>query len=148
LKKLHIEPGKSIGVVKLGMSKDEIELLTKNDSVFYMVEYDIEDRCKFIQIASSTKESYVCEYSDIDLFNTKVSDLVTLLDNISPYDRNHFEVGYTYIFPKLGLSLWRPQNISEDIIHEQWFKEMSIENQQDELKHLYFESVSVFNVKT
>lgn len=34
--------------------------------------------------------------------------------------------------------------ITEDVVHEQWFKEMVPENQEDTLKHLYFEAIAVF----
>ncbi|MCM3472222.1 hypothetical protein [Brevibacillus borstelensis] len=153
---LIIEPG-AIGTIKLGMSKDEVEACIQEYARKYQkeyhvrnyfknvfrVEYDVNERVDFIEIPSSLKDEFNCLFYDIDVFNTKADDLVNHIDRISEYDRNHRELGYTYFFPELGLSLWRPIIFKEEYMEEDWFKEMSPENQEDEMKHLYFEAVSI-----
>ncbi|KGE20788.1 hypothetical protein [Paenibacillus wynnii] len=144
---MKVEPGKSIGNLSIGMSKLNVEKLTKKSSpIYFRVDYDSNDQVQYIQLASGIKDLYICEYRNIDLFNTKVKDLVTILDKISPYDRNDSELGYSYVFSEIGLSLWRPRNITEEDFEEEWFKEMSLENQEDERKYLFFESLGVFQV--
>ncbi|MDP4099143.1 hypothetical protein OIN60_20700 [Paenibacillus sp. P96] len=145
MKILDIIPGKSIGKVELGMNRADAERLS--DDVWYKNEYDEDGLVNYIQIGYGTKDEYNCQYNGIDLFNTKADDLVALLDKISPYDRSHSELGYTYAFPELGLTLWRSSIFTEEMRNEEWFKEMSKENQEDEMKYLYFESIAVFKVE-
>lgn len=151
-----IESG-AIGMIRLGMSRDDVEACIQVYARKYhkeyhirnyfksafKIEYDTNETVDFIEISSSLKEEFNCLFYNIDVFNTKADDLVNLIDRISAYDRNHSELGYTYFFPDLGLSLWRPIVLKEENLEEDWFKEMSPENQVDEMRHLYFEAVSI-----
>jgi hypothetical protein len=47
-------------------------------------------------------------YNGISVFETPADVVVASLSEIAPYDQDHPELGYTYIFPDLDLSLWRP----------------------------------------
>ncbi|RRJ61770.1 hypothetical protein EHV15_01350 [Paenibacillus oralis] len=142
---LNIIPGQSIGDIKLGMTKTQAENAIKSHAdLFAKIEYDSNDKIHFIEIGYGEADRYRCLYRDIDLFNTKVTELVEILDQVSPYDRNDSELGYTYNFPEMGLSLWRPVILTEEDLQQDWFKELSPDLQEDEMKHLYFEAVAVY----
>ncbi|SEL81194.1 hypothetical protein [Paenibacillus sp. OK003] len=141
--KLAIVPGESIGSIKIGMTPNELE---NTPHMFdYRAEYDTEGRVNFIEIGYDVADNFNCLIGEINLFNTKADALVERLDSISPYDRDEdSELGYAYKFSEIGLSLWRSVVLTEASMKESWFLEMSPEIQQDEMKHLYFESISVF----
>ncbi|EJL31964.1 hypothetical protein [Brevibacillus sp. BC25] len=155
--KIIIEPGVGIGNIKFGMSKEEVALCIQeyeskhNKEYFvtsyfesaFMVKYDSNEKVAFIQIPSSLKNVFHCVFSDIDVFRTKVTDLVEKLDTISNYDRNDRELGGTYDFPELGLLFWRPNVLTEEDLEKEWFKELDPEIQEDEMRNLYFESVCI-----
>jgi hypothetical protein len=59
----------------------------------------------FIELANSSE--FRVHYKGIDVFATRASELVARLSADMPYDPNHRELGYSYIFPAIELSLWR-----------------------------------------
>lgn len=142
---VQVKPSISIGELKIGMNENEIDKLTENSPCFFKVEYE-DNKCSFIELYSSGQIEFVCLFGELDLFNTKVSILIPLIDTISPYDREKSD-GYGYYFPEIGLSFWRDIDLTEETMQEDWFKEMSPENQEDTAKHLYFGAVGVFNPK-
>ncbi|MCM3625631.1 hypothetical protein M4D70_26040 [Brevibacillus borstelensis] len=107
-----------------------------------MVEYDSEGKVDFIEIPEVLKETFNCLLLGIDVFNTKAEDLVKKIDKIADYDRNQSD-GYTYFFPSLGLSLWRSDIFKEEYMLEDSFKKLSPKNQEDKIRHLYFDSMSI-----
>ncbi|MFB5267816.1 hypothetical protein ACE41H_13630 [Paenibacillus enshidis] len=74
-----------------------------------------------------------------NVFKTKAIELVDSIDKDFPYDRTDREDGYIYYFPQLGLSLWRSGIFTDEMKDETWFKELSKENQEDEMKYEYFQ---------
>jgi len=165
--RLMIEPRKGIGHIQLGMTQAEVEErlqnytdqyeipYEKNPKCYHVegairscfkIEYDAAGKVTFIQIASELKNVLQCVFLDFDVFRTKAEDLVAKIDKLSPYDRDHWELGFTYDFPSLGLSFWRPVILNENDLEAEWFKEMDPEIQKDEMKNLYFECVSVRRV--
>lgn len=139
---VQVKPGFSIGKLKLGMTKSEIDKFTQNYPFFFKFEYQ-DGKCSFIELSSGAEINFVCLYDELDLFNTKASVLIPFINKISPYDREKSD-GYSYYFPEIGLSFWRDMNLSEENMQENWFKDMSPENQKDTAKHLYFGSVGVY----
>ncbi|WP_334077446.1 hypothetical protein [Paenibacillus sanfengchensis] len=140
---LNIVPGESIGTVKIGMTQTQAEAaMMSYDGL--NISYDEDHKVDFIEIGYGANDQFKCVYGDFDLFNTKASELVSMIDQISPYDRNEPEIGYTYKYPKIGLSLWRSTILTEEDLQEDWFKELSADIQEDEMKHLYFEAVAVY----
>ncbi|HZG79993.1 MAG TPA: hypothetical protein VEZ13_04380 [Brevibacillus sp.] len=165
---LIIEPMKGIGKILLGMTKTEVDeclqyytdkyeiTYEKNPLCYHMrgaiqscfqFEYDSGGKVKFIQISSSIKDVLNCVFQNLDVFNTKVEELVVTIDKISNYDRNHRELGWTYNYPELGLSFWRPNILKESDMQEDWFKELKPSIQEDEKRNLYFECVSIQCIK-
>lgn len=140
---VHIKPGKSIGEINIGMSQNDAEKYLSNSQLSFQIEYEGK-RVSFIEINAGAEIDFSCSYDNIDFFKTKATQLVDMLDAISPYDREESD-GFTYRFPKLGLVLWRNLNFSEEDMKQSWFKEMPIENQKDTMRSLYFETVGVFS---
>lgn len=160
---LSIEPKKGIGKLQLGMTKSEVEECLKyytdeyeitreqNPERYHMkgaikasfqTEYDSEGKVNFIQVSSAIKDVLNCVFQDIDVFNTKAEELVKKIEMTSKYDRND-DGGWTYEYPELGLSFWRPNILREADLEKDWFKEMLPDIQEDEKRNLYFECVSI-----
>ncbi len=47
-------------------------------------------------------------YKDIDIFVTPADDVVARIARDTAFDPNEPEIPYSYVFPELQLSLWRP----------------------------------------
>ncbi|MDN4600737.1 hypothetical protein P5G61_05830 [Paenibacillus sp. F6_3S_P_1C] len=154
---LIIEPGIGIGKLKLGMNKSEVDEVIqyyvneyeKGTSYFnffenaFKVEYDSSGKVKFIEIVSEFKNFFNCTCHNLDVFNTKANELVQNLNRISEYEEE--TNGETqYIFTNIGLSLWRSSVFTEETMQEDWFKEMCTENQEEEMRYFYFQTVAVY----
>lgn len=146
MNKLIIEPGQSIGDIQLGMNKDEVDVILQNTTLHHVIEYDEHQQVKFIEIPLCSEDSaFDLKDFNIDPSATKADELVQLLSERSPYeDNDDSRLGFCYRFPHLGLSLWRPGVLREEDLQADWYKEMPVENQEDELKYFYFESIGVF----
>ncbi|WP_035294815.1 hypothetical protein [Brevibacillus thermoruber] len=158
---LLIEPGKGIGEIKLGMTKEEVNecierYMSKYQKPNYMknyfknsfkVKYDSEGKVNFIEIPSELKDDFQCLFMNIDIFNTKADELVRRIDEISPYDRSNTELDTCFTFPTLGLKLWRPDVLKEEDLEKEWFKELKPSIQEDTMKNLYFSSVCIYLTK-
>ncbi|WP_134687566.1 hypothetical protein [Brevibacillus migulae] len=153
-----VEPKKGIGPIHLGMSKEEVDnCLAEYDTKYYdsfrdknffkntyKVEYDSEGKVIFIEVSSyEGNGKFSCTIMNMDIFETKVDDLVESIDKISPYDRNDWELGYTYHFPELQLCFWRPNILTEQDMLEDWFKELNEDNKEYEMQSLYFSTVAI-----
>jgi hypothetical protein len=42
------------------------------------------------------------------VFTTPALDLISHIEHVASFDPGNFELGYSYIFPSIELSLWRP----------------------------------------
>lgn len=158
MEKLIFKPHIGVGIIKFGMTKDEVrECIEYYEDNYYRkehgrnyfkdifrVEYDDNNKVNFIEVPYIAKSIFLCTYNEIDLFNTKVIDLISSLKKIANYDKSDPELGYSYNFTKLGMILWRPSILTEEDIEKEWFKELSKENQKDELRRLYFESIALY----
>lgn len=159
MQKLIIEAGHSIGDINLGMSKEQVQQCIRvyeakynkrpgSFSKYFRDEYDSAGKLVFIEIASVSSRYFNCLFRDIDVFKTRASTLVAKIDEISPYVRDEDACrGYSYTFPKLGLSLWRGNVLNEEDLEEDWFKQLDPEVQEEELRNLYFESVGIRQIE-
>ncbi|HZG16478.1 MAG TPA: hypothetical protein VE710_15920 [Candidatus Bathyarchaeia archaeon] len=149
-----VEPKKGIGHIHLGMSKEEVDSCLEEYNAphkvnkfikdTFKVEYDADGKVIFIEVSSYVgNDEFSCTFMNIDIFETKVDELVEKFDKISPYDRNDWELGYTYHFPELQLCFWRPNILTEQDMLEDWFKELSVDNKEYEMQSLYFSTVAV-----
>ncbi|OKP81566.1 hypothetical protein A3842_11530, partial [Paenibacillus sp. P3E] len=110
--------------------------------------YNSLDLVNFIEVSWHIKDDFDCIFRGINVFKTKAESLLEQMENgnaSSCYDRKKAETGSTYHFPKLSLTLWRSSKFDEKDMEEQWFKNLSVADQLEEMRLLYFESVSIHN---
>ena len=94
-------------------------------------------------IISWLKEQFQCIFHGFDLFNLRASQLIDAFDAISPYIRDReSSAGYTYQFPGFPMTFWRGNVCTEQDLESDWFKELIPENQEDEKRFLFFETVT------
>lgn len=153
---LMIKEGHSTGLFKFGTTMEEVERCKSiyiekygiyKDSFFF--EYDEEGKVISIHLhIGDLKKHFQCNIKGIDLFNLKASKLILALDAISPYNRSQdAALGFTYQFPDLGLELWRGRVCTEEDLEADWFKELIPENQEDEKRFLFFETITFHHKK-
>ncbi|WP_374017450.1 hypothetical protein ABU162_25380 [Paenibacillus thiaminolyticus] len=151
-----IEPGRSIGTIKLGMPKDKVneciqmymqrydDELERCFERFIFPEYDENQKLIAVQVLRDLMEfaNFIC--FGIDVFNTKAEKLIEIIDKITPYLRtSEPELGFDYDFAEVGLSFYRSNVFTEKEMEQEWFKVKSPEEQEDDMKYLYFETVMV-----
>ncbi|KQL45325.1 hypothetical protein AN963_27515 [Brevibacillus choshinensis] len=118
--KLIIEPGQGIGTIKLGTSIAEVNECIEEYDAKYKKDYHQTDR-----FGNYFTHMFMVEYDSnekvnfIDVFNTKAEQLVAVIDTISKYDRDDRELGWTYHFRDIGLSLWRPNILNEEDLEKE-----------------------------
>ncbi|NWJ44756.1 MAG: hypothetical protein HXX08_02655 [Chloroflexi bacterium] len=78
----------------------------------YVVAYSASDG-KVIQIGVDVNKEISVHYRNIDIFNIRVEELIEILGKETPYDKDDFELGYSYLFPEYALALYRP-SLPED----------------------------------
>jgi hypothetical protein len=155
---INVVPKQGIGLIKLGMSKDEVEKSRQEyNAKFYRenrmreffkgtfkVEYDTKGKVNFIELSSfKGEQEFTCTILGLNIFETKVEELVEKIDIVSSYDRNDWELGYSYHFPELGLCFWRPNIFKDSDMEEDWFKANDKEGQESYLIDQYFRTVAV-----
>lgn len=89
------------------------------------VSFGPDDRVEFIELARD--EAHRVLYRGTDVFATPADELVAIIARDAPYDPDDPELGYTYTFPELNLTPWRP----------------TMPEGGDDLDGRYFESIGV-----
>jgi hypothetical protein len=121
----EITPHVGVGPVKLGMQIHDVEaVLGKPEHVRdnrysylsgFMVDFDETGKVEFIELANS--QLFQTTFNGINLHGVTATEAVNFVSEYDSYDRNDPEVGYSYIFKRLQLSLWRgtmPENEADD----------------------------------
>jgi hypothetical protein len=75
----------------------------KGFQIFYAGE---EPKVEFIQLSSNS--DFEVFYKGVNIFKTKAIELVQFISKEAEFNKNDPNLGYTYTFPTLDLSLWRP----------------------------------------
>ena len=117
-----MEPFVGIGPIKFGITRSEVRDILANlgqpdaslrppnkDCFFqntFQVSYDEDGRVEFIETAASN--DFQVLFRGSCLHDMLAEDAVRLVSQFAEYDRDDPELGYSYIFPALQLSLWRP----------------------------------------
>ncbi len=115
-------PHEGIGPVRLGMSRAEAreameragvpppeQVETSRDlyhHAAFQVSYDAFGTVEYIELGRDGP--FGVRYLGVDVFTTPADELVALVAERAPYDPDDPELGFTYLFPALDLSLWRP----------------------------------------
>jgi len=73
--------------------------------------YDLADRVEYIELSRGGPVTAI--YHDLDVFATTADQVVQHIAQHAPFDASDPELGYSYIFPDLDLSVWR-QHLPED----------------------------------
>lgn len=147
-----IKPLVSIGSIQLGMDQSQVQTECKNfplhnaEDLFSKIEYDSNHKLVFIEAWNPFGEFDIeLLYDGIDLFKTKADDIINRLSQQTEYmkdDESDMRICFT--FKELGLSFWRPDSITEDIVNSSEFlNELTPEIQEYEKRNLYFSTVAL-----
>jgi hypothetical protein len=111
-----IIPHQGVGPIRLGMSRADVhEHFGKPDHVDdarewfldgFAVDFDSSGVVEFIELAESTR--FKALFNGQSLHELDADDAVALVVADAPFDEDDPELGYTYVFPKMQMSLWRP----------------------------------------
>ena len=71
----------------------------------FYVDYDDEGTVEFIEMAKS--DQFLSSYQGVCLHRVTADEAVKFVSCFDQFDENNPERGYTFLFPKLQLSLWR-----------------------------------------
>ena len=124
----EIKPRRSIGPVRLGMARADVRVamggepersLRKFEGDRYETDGYHNGAFQIFYDGESPAVNYVELTSivgDVDavlrgvhVFQTKASELVAFVSEYARYDEDDPELGFSYIFPSLDISLWRPR---------------------------------------
>jgi hypothetical protein len=120
---LDVRPHEGVGPLRLGMTRnecraafggtyDEFRKPPDNDRTTdeflgaVHVYYDDEDRAEYIEV--SRMPAVRPRFHGIALLELEPARAVAAVARHAPFDENDPELGYSYIFKPLDLSLWRP----------------------------------------
>lgn len=125
MKHYEIVPNVGVGPIKLGMQRAEVEKIFgapdyEHDSRVsyfsgFMIDYNDSNNVEFIELANS--EHFTASYEGKDLHRIPANEAVEFVSKFDSFDKNEPELGHSYIFKKLQLSLWRgtmPENENDE----------------------------------
>jgi hypothetical protein len=91
-------------VVAKGLDKHPVHTFLRSTiQVFYCAKTGL---VEYIEL--SRNANFEVWYRDISVFETEATQLVSLISAITLPDETHPEFGYSYVFPEIEFSLWRP----------------------------------------
>ncbi|MFK7970276.1 MAG: hypothetical protein AB8F95_07910 [Bacteroidia bacterium] len=125
MKVYEVEPLQGIGEIQLGMARDEArkampetpDISGARDHVDnyhgggLQVFYDQDNKVEFIELLRGS--GFSAATHGINVFEKTAQEVIDVITEVSEYNQDDLEVGYSYVFPDLELSLWRP-NIPEE----------------------------------
>ena len=121
----EVMPHIGVGPVKLGMSREKVRGIMPSPCQAFLKGQNAEHEtdafhdcgfqvcyggespvAEFIEL--SRESGFRVIYRGVDIFATPADQVLAHVSNDAPYDPADPELGYSYIFPDLDLSLWRP----------------------------------------
>ncbi len=116
MRRFEIQPKVGLGPIRFGMTRAEVRAelgapeSEHDEREWYLedmaVDFDADGRVEFIETAESAHFEVV--FMDSNMHAIAANAAVVLLQTVAPYDDSAPELGYSYIFPSIQLSLWRP----------------------------------------
>lgn len=117
MRTLEILPKQGVGPIRFGMTRAEVRKQLGppddgkgEDREWYLddlaVDFDGDGTVEFVEIAES--ENYRATFEGECLHELEADAAVAHVSAHAAYDENDPELGFTYVFPELQLSLWRP----------------------------------------
>jgi hypothetical protein len=117
-----VEPRVGIGPVRLGMARDAVraamlavgqshvadthaarDLFHRNS---FQVFYDEDEIAEYIELSRST--DFLAIFQGERILELPTDDAVRFVAQFASYSTTDRELGWSYVFPALDLSLWRP----------------------------------------
>lgn len=115
MREFQILPHKGVGPIKLGMTREEVHAIFGEPQFShglreqfldgFMVDFSEENRVEFIELAKSQQFRAILEGKC--LHEIPAHEVIRHVSKYGEYDRNDPELGYSYVFVDLQLSLWR-----------------------------------------
>ena len=112
----EIKPGLGVGPVRLSSHREDVRSALGEPEhcvdarEFYqsglIVNYDSNDRVEFIEMAES--ELFRAIFRGVDLHRGQAQEALKHVGSFADYDRSDPQLGHSYVFQSLQLSLWRP----------------------------------------
>jgi hypothetical protein len=116
MKEFEITPLEGVGPIRFGMTLADVHAaLGPPESVNdarewfmdgFAVDFDSNGTVEFLEFASS--DQFHILFHGQCIHELAADDAVALVTQHADFDADDPELGYTYMFPKLQLSLWRP----------------------------------------
>jgi len=119
----ELRPHEGVGPLELGMTRDDCRAAFEGRFEEYVkgpsddrttdifagavhVYYDEQDRAEYIEISRGSGVSPT--FGGVALLDVEPATAVAAVERAGPYDPDDPELGYSYTFTTLDLSLWRP----------------------------------------
>jgi hypothetical protein len=116
----EVVPLEGIGEVRLGMNRKEVrKIMGENPETSgsrgqvdnyhqngFQVFYTEEDTVEFIELLRES--GFRATARGVNIFDTTAKEVLHLIARYSDYNQDDLELGYSYVFPDIELSLWRP----------------------------------------
>ena len=80
--------------------------------------FDENGRVEYIELFKS--QGFSVNYKGTDVFGLPADALVSLISQDAPFDPKAPELGYSYIFPLLEMSVWRPTIPEPEDVSPEW----------------------------
>jgi len=138
MQEFQILPHKGVGPIKLGMTREEVHAIFGEPQFShggremfmdgFMTDFNEQDRVEFIELAKSRQFRAV--FKGECLHEIPADEAVRHVSKYGQYDQNQRDLGYSYLFPDLQLSLWRGTMPTTD-------------QELDDLDGQYFEAVGI-----
>lgn len=140
-----VVPLSGIGPVRLGMMRQDVRSAlpapvvsfarwqAEPDSTdaflgnAFQVDYDASGGVEYIEL--SRGGPFTVRYKGVSLFDTEAERIIGLVSLDAPYDETDPELGSSYIFPSLAMSLWRedwPGDDSDEPDRGQFFDTVGV----------------------
>ncbi len=148
---INIIENKSIGIISLGMERNEVYKLLgvvgdhdkKHEWIGNFHVGYTNDKVSFIEISNSLKNDNFVLLRGADVFRTEAKLLIKYLSEFGDFLSE--DNGYSYSSKSLGMSLWRPIIFEYEMVYDDEYKYMSDERLIEEFSYLCFEAIAVFN---
>lgn len=161
---MKIYPFRQVGLLKLGMTKCEVDILfhaqgSRNpipncDEGYFYIDNSGKQQheygCGFVN-NRLCRIMYILHKDDaekIDLFNvdlahTPAETVISELEKraLCTWDTEDKDLSYFYTFPSIGIMLFRPSAFHPKLLKTDYFADWDPEAAKDERKYEYFEAV-------
>lgn len=144
---VDVKCGEYVGPIKLGMTRKEVKELSH--TIPYLISldigYDESDRIVEIQIINDRSINPVLVDYGYEVFQTKVEELIPMLEQISPFARDkYYSEGLNWDFPLLGLRVWRSNEVYSKDLDTEEFRNQDPDEQEYMSSFLYCETIVIF----